>query len=191
MTSAYLPVLERLPGRSTGERSRGPPSLDRTMTEKGQIQEDDLPGIGRRFTFTLPDDGQICVVIHHTGRRDLYFTEPDGDAQVLSVDDDLARRLGAVIAGSYFTPAAAQRVESVIGGLLIDWVTVGEASPVAGRTIAEAEIRVRSRITVAAIVRGDQSIVAPEPEEEVRPGDQLVVVGRPEDLPGFLDQFIH
>ena len=44
---------------------------------------------------------------------------------------------------------------------------------------------------MAAIVRGDQSIVAPEPEEEVRPGDQLVVVGRPEDLPGFLDQFIH
>ena len=61
----------------------------------------------------------------------------------------------------------------------------------AGRTIAEAEIRLRSRITVAAIVRGDQSIVAPEPEEEVRPGDQLVVMGRPEDLPGFLDQFIH
>ena len=44
------------------------------MTEKGQIQEDDLPGIGRRFTFTLSDGGQICVVIHHTGRRDLYLT---------------------------------------------------------------------------------------------------------------------
>ena len=162
------------------------------MTEKGQIQEDDLPGIGRRFTFTLPDGGQICVVIHHTGRRDLYLTtEGDGDAHVISVDDDLARRLGAVIAGSYFTPAAAQRVEAVIGGLLIDWVTVGEASPVAGRTIAEAEIRQRSRITVAAIVRGDESIVAPEPDEAIRPGDQLVVVGRPEDLPGFLDQFIH
>jgi TrkA domain protein len=61
---------------------------------------------------------------------------------------------------------------------------------VAGRSIADAGIRRESRITVAAIVRGDESIVAPEPDEVVQPGDQLVVMGRTEDLPGFLDQFI-
>jgi TrkA domain protein len=161
-------------------------------TESGQIREDDLPGIGRRFTFDLADDQQVCVVIHHTGRRDLYVTtDSDEEASVVSVDDDLARRLGAVIAGSYFTPAVAKRVEAVIGGLLIDWVTVREGSPLAGRSIADAEIRRRSRITVAAIVREDESIVAPEPDETIQAHDQLVVMGRAEDLPGFLEQFIH
>jgi TrkA domain protein len=162
------------------------------MPAPGQIDEDELPGIGRRYTFGLPDDQQICVVIHHTGRRDLYVTsDPDEDVHVVSMEDDVARRLGAVVAGSYFTPAAVKRVEAAIGGLLIDWVTVREGSPVAGRTLADAAIRQQSRITVAAIVRGDESIIAPEPDEVVRPDDQLVVMGRAEDLPGFLTQFIH
>lgn len=161
------------------------------MPAPGQIDEDELPGIGRRYTFGLPEDGQLCVVIHHTGRRDLYVTpDPDEDATVVSIEDDEARRLGAVIAGSYFTPAAVKRVEAVIGGLLIDWVTVREGSAIAGRSIAEAGVRQASRMTVAAIVRGDESIVAPEPDEVVQVGDQLVVMGRPEDLPGFLDQFV-
>jgi|CXWK01.1.fsa_nt_gi TrkA domain protein len=164
------------------------------MPAPGQIDEDELPGIGRRYTFGLPDDGQICVVIHHTGRRDLYVTadvDDDEGGESVSVEDDVARRLGAVIAGSYFTPAAVKRVEAVIGGLLIDWVTVREGSALAGSSIADAGVRQASRMTVAAIVRGDASIVAPEPEEVVAVGDQLVVMGRPEDLAGFLDQFIN
>jgi TrkA domain protein len=160
--------------------------------ESGQVEEDELPGIGRRYTFGLDDHQQVCVVIHHTGRRDVYLTsDPDEDPRVVSLEDDEARRLGAVIAGSYFTPAAVKRVEAAIGGLLIDWVTVREGSSVAGRSIADAEIRNRSRITIAAIVRGDESIIAPEPDEVVQAGDQLVVMGRSEDLPGFLEQFIH
>ena len=162
------------------------------MPAPGQIDEDELPGIGRRYTFGLPDDGQICVVIHHTGRRDLYVTaDTDRDSEVISLEDDVARRLGAVIAGSYFTPAAVERVEAVIGDLLIDWVTVREGSAIAGRSLADAAVRQESRMTVAAIVRGDESIVSPEPDEVVAVGDQLVVMGRPEDLPGFLDQFIN
>ncbi len=74
-------------------------------TGTGQIREDELPGIGRRFTFDLPDEQQVCVVIHHTGRRDLYVsTDPDQDARVVTLEDDDARRLGAVVGGSYFTP---------------------------------------------------------------------------------------
>lgn len=158
---------------------------------RGPVQEDDLPGIGRRFTFALPDEGQFCVVIHHTGRRDLYVTpDPDEDTAVLSIEDDEARRIGAVIAGSYFTPAAVRQVEAVIGGLLIDWVTVRDESAIAGQSIAAAAVRQKTRMTVAAIVRGKESIVSPEPDEVVAVGDQLVVMGRPEDLPGFLDQFI-
>ncbi len=159
---------------------------------RGPVQEDELPGIGRRFTFPLPDDGQLCVVIHHTGRRDLYVTpDPDEDTAVVSIEDDEARRIGAVIAGAYFTPAAVRQVEAVIGGLLIDWVTVRAESALAGQSIAAAGVRQRTRMTVAAIVRGDESIVAPEPDEVLSAGDQVVVMGRPEDLAGFLDQFIN
>ena len=74
----------------------------------------------------------------------------------------------------------------MVGGLLIDWVTLDRDSPGVGRTIAELEVRRRTRMTVAAILRDDVPIVAPEPTEVLRAGDRLVVIGRPEDLPGFL-----
>ena len=73
----------------------------------------------------------------------------------------------------------------MIGGLLIDWVTLDADSPGAGSTIAELEIRSRTRMTVAAILRDHVPIVAPEPNEMLLPGDRLVVIGRQEDLPAF------
>jgi len=40
-------------------------------------------------------------------------------------------------------------------------------------------------MTIAAILREDVPIVAPEPTETLLPGDRLVVIGRQEDLPAF------
>ncbi|MGH9280878.1 MAG: cation:proton antiporter regulatory subunit [Acidimicrobiales bacterium] len=153
------------------------------------VSEQDLPGIGRRYDLTTQDGERVSVVIHHSGRRDLYAFAGD-DAATVSLGDDQARRLGAILAGAYFKPAVAARVEAVIGGLLIDWVTVRPTSPAVGRSIADLEIRRRTRMTVAAIVRGDESLVAPEPTEVIAAGDRLVVVGRPEDLSGFVERVI-
>jgi K+/H+ antiporter YhaU regulatory subunit KhtT len=76
-----------------------------------------------------------------------------------------------------------ERIESLIGGLLIEWVTIRDDSPAAGHTIADLEIRRRTRMTVAAIARADgTSVIAPEPREALHAGDQLVVIGRPEDF---------
>ena len=45
-------------------------------------------------------------------------------------------------------------------------------------------------MTVAAILRGSESIVAPEPTEVLRAGDRLVVVGRQEDLRTFVHHVV-
>ena len=153
------------------------------------ISEQDLPGIGRRYDLWTPEGERVSVVIHHSGRRDLYAFAGD-DAATVSLTDDQARRLGAVLGGAYFKPAVAQQMEAVIGGLLIDWATVRPTSPAVGRSIADLQIRRRTRMTVAAIVRGDDARVAPDPTEVIEAGDRLVVVGRPEDLGGFLAHVI-
>jgi TrkA domain protein len=150
------------------------------------VTEQDLPGIGRRYQMT-DDSGQvITVIVHHSGRRDVYVPCRAHDVDAVSFTDDQARRLGAVLAGVYFKPAAVAQVEAVIGGLLIDWVTLHEHSPGVGRSIAELEVRKQTRMTIAAIVRGDSSFVAPDPAMTLEAGDRLVVIGRPEDLPTFL-----
>lgn len=152
------------------------------------ISEQELPGIGRRFDLVAAEGERVSVVIHHSGRRDLYATPASGSGRpvTVSLTDDQARRLGAILGGAYFKPAAAAQMEAVIGGLLIDWVTLRADSPGAGRSIADLQIRRRTRMTVAAIVRDDVPLVAPDPTEVLQAGDRLVVVGRPEDLSGFL-----
>ena len=75
MTSAYLPAPDAPPSPylPATRPIRLLPSVDDDSSPV-RFDEDDLPGIGRRFTFGLADDRQVCVVIHHTGRRDLYVT---------------------------------------------------------------------------------------------------------------------
>jgi TrkA domain protein len=155
------------------------------------ISEQELPGIGRRYDVMDVDGGRLSIVLHHSGRRDVYAFAPGQDeGTALTLTDDQARRVGAILAGAYFKPSAVAEVEAVIGGLVIDWVTVRPDSPGAGRSIAELEIRKRTRMTVAAVVRDEGSIVAPEPSEVLRAADRLVVVGRPVDLAGFVSYVV-
>jgi len=150
------------------------------------IDEYDLPGIGRRFELSDASGNRVSVVVHHSGRRDVYAAGRKGATPTtLSFTDDQARRLAAVLGGVYFKPAIVAQMESIIGALLIDWVTLRDDSPAAGHSIAELEIRRRTHMTVAAILRGDLSLVSPEPTEVLAGGDRLVVIGHPDDLPLF------
>jgi TrkA domain protein len=152
----------------------------------GDISEVDLPGIGHRFDLRDVDGGPITVIIHHSGRRDLYVMGDGDDPQAaVSLSDTQSRTLGAILGGAYFKPAVVEEIEAVVGGLLIDWVTIDDDSPGAGKTIAELEVRSVTKMTVAAILRDHVPLVAPEPTETLLAGDRLVVIGRQEDLPRF------
>ena len=157
-----------------------------------EIEEQELPGIGRRYRLAGRDGGSAVVVIHHSGRRDLYVMAPEADTPqaTLTLTDRQARTLGAVLSGAYFTPAVVEEMEAVIGDILIDWMTLRPDSPGADRSIAELEIRRRTRMTVAAVARDAGTIIAPEPTEVLRAGARLVVVGRREDLAGFTQHVI-
>ena len=132
--------------------------------------------------------GLLAATGGDSGRRDIYLAAATGHraTAVASLTDDQARRLGAVLAGAYFQPTLTRQIEAVVGGLLIDWVTVGPDSPGAGRSIADLQVRRQTRMTIVAILRGEDVVVVPEPTEVLHAGDRVVVVGRPEDLDGFM-----
>ena len=164
----------------------------RSRLLRAEVVEQTLPGIGRRYEMHTIEGDEVVVVIHNSGRRDCYLLRRAGDAPRVSVtlSDAQARTLGAVLSGAYFTPSVVEEVEAVLGSLLIDWVRLRAESPGANRTIAELEVRQRTAMTIAAILRGDETIITPEPDEPLRPDDLLVVLGRQEDLPGFLEHVV-
>jgi TrkA domain protein len=165
--------------------------IDDRMEIGVDVQE--LPGIGRRYEVLGERGGRVAVVLHHTGRRDVYaFERPRGDDDedgdpdaVIELSDPQARKLGAILGGAYFKPAAVQELEAVIGDLLIEWVTLEELSPVVGISIEGLQVRQRTGMTIVAIIRDRTAIPMPEPSTVLEGGDRLVVVGRQRDFASF------
>jgi TrkA domain protein len=158
----------------------------RADSTRRHLAERDLPGIGKAYSLETLDGARLLTVVHQSSRRDIYVTPPGAEEPTASVElsDDQAREFGAALAGGFYKPEALEQVESVVDGLLIDWVTLRDSSPAAGKTIAELEIRRRTRMTVVALVRpGAAPTIAPEPHERLEPGDRIIVIGRPDDLP--------
>lgn len=143
------------------------------------ISEAELPGIGRRYDIVVSKGQTLVLVVHRSGRRDLYVTRRGEDEPrcAIELSDDQARRIGAILGGAYFKPDLVEEIENIIGDFVVDWVTVDEASPVVGHSIESLQIRRRTGMSIIAIVRGKTSINAPDPSEVIEVGDRLVVVG--------------
>jgi TrkA domain protein len=153
------------------------------------ISEQDLPGIGRRYEIIAARGQRVVLIIHHSGRRDLYVMDRhrEDPTCVVELTDDQARRIGAILGGAFFKPAVVEEIERIVGEFVVDWVTLSEEAAAVGRSIASLQVRKQSGMTVIAIVRGKKSITGPDPSEVLAAGDRLVVVGRREDLPRFVE----
>jgi len=58
-----------------------------------------------------------------------------------------------------------------------------------GKSIEELGIRKKTGVTVISIVRGDHTITNPLPEEVIREGDTLILVGTREQMDRFFKEF--
>lgn len=143
------------------------------------VREDDLPGIGRRFELACEDGGAITVVVHNSGRRDLYAFSPEtAEPTVVTMRDEQADTLAAILEGTWSNAPEARGVRQAMGDVVIDWVTLQPGSPATGRTIGDLEIRSGTGATVMSIVRQGGVVEHPDAGEELRAGDRLVVAAR-------------
>jgi CPA2 family monovalent cation:H+ antiporter-2 len=67
---------------------------------------------------------------------------------------------------------------------------VGYGSPIAGKTIAQIEIRKKHGVTVLAIRRGEQMVSNPDGNTVVHSGDLLVALSEPSKLARFAQLFL-
>jgi voltage-gated potassium channel len=103
-------------------------------------------------------------------------------------------QIGAVqIAQTALRPAVVDFVELATSSenidLAMEEITIAASSPLASRTILDANLRQRYGVIVVGIQRQDRSMeFNPEPDTAIRSGDKLVVLGRPESLRRLEDE---
>jgi len=100
-------------------------------------------------------------------------------------------QIGAVqMAQTALRPAVVDFVELATSSehleLTMEQVDIGAGSELSARTIVESNLRQRFGVIVVGIRRGDgQMEFNPPPDAVMQAGDQLVVLGRPEQLKGL------
>ena len=152
-----------------------------------EVQEHDLPGVGKKFACTTNAGDRMTIIIHNTGHREIYHFEKGEDfpAHAVRLEDAEARRLGAILGGAYFQPTVADSMEMVLDQLSVEWMRVKEESPLAGRSIGEVGVRQKTGASIIAILRDGRAVPNPQPTAVMQPGDTLMVVGDREQVQRF------
>jgi CPA2 family monovalent cation:H+ antiporter-2 len=78
------------------------------------------------------------------------------------------------------------RLPAVLPSLLreadLETVTLAADSPAAGKLIREIELRTRTGASIVGIERGGINLINPGPDEELQPGNQILLLGTPAQL---------
>jgi TrkA domain protein len=146
-----------------------------------ELRETRLPGVGVKYGFRLAAGGRVSLILHNDGKRELYWfrrASDDEPSAVITLDDDESRQLGALLGGAYQRPKIVEELEMALGELTIEWVPVPNSSPWIGKTLAEAQFRALTGITVIAILREPEPVTGAQPQDVIERGDTLVTVGK-------------
>ena len=149
-----------------------------------EITENELPGIGKKFTLETAEGGTVTVIVHLTGRRDVYYAVGDEeDPAAFALTDEEARRLSAVLGDTFYKPTPMDMLRSALpAGGGIDMVQIREGSAAAGRSLGELDVRRLTGVTVLGIRRGEQTIPNPPASAKILADDLLIVMGAADEL---------
>jgi len=150
-----------------------------------QYKTSDLPGIGKRYSLETSHRQKIVIITHQHGQREIYhFKNADDDDPdfIIELNDEEARQIGAILLGVDYQPVPDEKMELMINSIKVHWFAVKEESCLANLSIAQAQIRKRTGVTVIGIKRGEDFIGSPDVDETILPGDVLIVIGKREPV---------
>jgi TrkA domain protein len=145
-----------------------------------------LPGVGLRYEFTNHDGDRIAVVARRTGEFELVVYskgDPDAGRPVVRLNSQEADTVAEILGA----PRMAERFADLtreVPGLMAAQVQVNPGSPFADQPLGQTRARTRTGASIVAVVRGETVIASPSPQEVLRAGDVLVVIGTHEGIAG-------
>ncbi|WP_407271911.1 cation:proton antiporter regulatory subunit [Radiobacillus sp. PE A8.2] len=149
------------------------------------ISVSQLPGIGQKITLKTAEDSMLVVIVHHTGKRELYFfDDSDSDEADFAMDltPDETRELGAQLLGATYQPVNADQLKMFKKQIVIDYIKLTEKSSIAFTTLEESAIRNKTGATIIGIVQGDEMVAIPDINRKLMPGDVLMSIGKKDQI---------
>ncbi|ASK62875.1 potassium transporter TrkA [Virgibacillus phasianinus] len=149
------------------------------------ISVSQLPGIGQKITFKTSEDSMLVIIVHHTGKRELYFFEDvDGEEADFAMDltPEETRELAAQLLGATYQPADIEKMRMFKRQIIVDYIKVKEKSVLVNKSIEESDVRNKTGATIIGIVHGDDVIAIPETDTTLQPGDVLMSIGKEDQI---------
>ncbi|MCD8510219.1 MAG: potassium transporter TrkA [Bacillus sp. (in: Bacteria)] len=155
-----------------------------------QVKMADLPGIGKKISFITAQDSMIVLIVHHTGKRELYFFhDKDNDEADFSIDltAEETREMGAHLLGAMFQPVEADKMKLLKSQIVTEWVALDGESKFVNKTIAQSSIKEKTGVSVVGIFRNNDVIANPALDEVLLAGDTIMAIGKQEEITRFED----
>ncbi|WP_101843196.1 cation:proton antiporter regulatory subunit [Halobacillus sp. Marseille-P3879] len=144
-----------------------------------------LPGIGQKISLKTAEESMLVLIVHHTGKRELYFFD-DKDSEeadfAMDLTSDETRELGAQLLGATYQPVNADQLKIFKNQIVIDWIELKPGSPLVHKTIEESEVRNLTGVTIIGIVKGDETIAIPDADTKLQPGDVIMSIGKQDQI---------
>lgn len=151
------------------------------------VKETLLPGVGLRYEFNNRDGDRVGVVAHRGGDFEVFVCsaagDPDKARRVFRLNDREAEALAQILGAPRMVESYADLTREV-PGLDAGQVEVPPGSRFAGRPLGDTKARTMTGASIVAIVRGEEVLASPGPEETLRPSDVLVVIGTEDGIAG-------
>ena len=143
------------------------------------VSETLLPGVGIRYEFRTRDGQSLGIIVYREGNAEFIEYErddPDASRVLLSVDEDEAEVVAEILGAPRFARKLADLTRE-IPGLHSEPVRLPSTSSFVGRHLGETHCRTVTGASIVAIVRGDEVISSPAPDQLLLAGDTLVTIG--------------
>lgn len=158
------------------------------------IRESDLPGIGHKVVVETQSGDRLVIVIHDDGRRELYhFCTDDLDEclSMITLNDDEARQVAAIIGGMTYRPKALESVEMAFDDLIIEWYKIERGAKTAGKTIGDLRVRQRTGASIIGIIGKDHGKkINPGPDQILEEDMTLLVMGERHQIKALKDLIV-
>jgi TrkA domain protein len=106
---------------------------------------------------------------------------------VIDLTAQEAQQIGGILSQTSFQADPSR--ELVMKELTIDWLTLPAHHLLTEKSIRELAVRQRTGASIVAILREGKAVINPDPDEVLRAGDTLMVIGNADQVHSFKTTF--